>query len=241
MNAASSTTCSATSSPNSPTPSVPRRCRSRCSSPPTARSSSRPAPLDADELRAKIADLLAVDGGRRMSLSFIRGHGRGGQPVRVHPAADLSDVLPRSAGRHAGHPARHDAPGGDRQRRGVGRVPLGVPRRRRRSPTTSRAGSTRTPSTRPGAIGVALLVLGVAMLFGYKLPFMTPTARRRRQRWTQADRQCDVRLRHRVRGGVDRVHDRAVHRHGLQHHQSRTASSPASATCSPTAPAWRCS
>ena len=43
-----------------------------------------------------------------------------------------------------------------------------------RSPSSSPRGSPRTPSTPPRVIGVALIVLGIAMLFGYRLPINTP-------------------------------------------------------------------
>ena len=57
------------------------------------------------------------------------------------------------------------------------------------------------------------------MLFGYRLPIITPEARRRRPRPHGA---LDVRLRHRLRGRVDRLHASPLFmRHAVRHRRRR--------------------
>ena len=126
--------------------------------------------LDADELRSEIERL---SGGLGMSLSFIRGLVAAVNPCGFHPPADLSDVLPRcvrwrpgtqkasitralkvSAAVSSGFLAVFLAIGF-----------LSVPLR-----STISANSKYVT----GFIAIGLIVLGTAMLFGYKLPFMTP-------------------------------------------------------------------
>ncbi len=130
----------------------PARCR------PTARQGRRPA-----RCRRR----------RRMSLSFIRGMVAAVNPVRVHPVADLPDVLPRLQGTMPGT-----------QRATMRRAVIVSERCRPVSCRCSLVAGiisynftnwiNENAKYATGGIGVALLVLGVAMLFGYKLPFMTP-------------------------------------------------------------------
>ena len=103
------------------------------------------------------------------------GDGRRRQPVRLRAAADVPHVLPRPRGRPRRLAAGVGAPGAARVGVGDGRVHGRVRRRRRRSARGSRRGSSSTPSTSPALVGVALVVVGVAMLFGYKVRFATPT------------------------------------------------------------------
>ena len=84
-------------------------------------------------------------------------------------------------------------------------------------------------------IGVALVVLGVAMLFGYKLPISTPAVGRRRP---ATHGRVDVRLRRRLRGGVDRLHDRAVPCHAVGEYPLRRGAERV-ANVVPTARGWR--
>ena len=163
---------------------------------------------------------------------------RGGQSVRLHPAADLPDVLPRPGGATARHAAGDAAPGGARQRGAVGRIHGRVPRRRRRSRTTSPTGSTRTRSTPRSSSAPSLLVLGIAMLFGYKLPFTTPEHAHRRHRPSAPSGRCSC-------SASPTPSPRSAARSGCSSppcsaRRHATGWRPASATSSPTAPAWRC-
>ena len=65
-----------------------------------------------------------------------------------------------------------------------------------RSARGSRRGSSSNSKYVTGVIGVVLVVLGIAMLFGYQLPLRHAAPRRRRPR---PHRPVDVRLRHRLR------------------------------------------
>ena len=134
-------------------------------------------------------------------------HDRRGEPVRLHPAADVPAVLPR--------PVQRRSPAIDARRSAV---PCSV------SGAVSGgflivfvvvgaigrfvhqlAGSTRTRSTQPPSSAWRSSCSASPMLFGYRLPIMHAEARRRRAR---PHRVVDVRLRHRLRGRVDRLHDR---------------------------------
>ena len=63
-----------------------------------------------------------------------------------------------------------------------------LPRDRRPSPSCRRTGSSKRREWVSLVIGLGLLVLGIAMLFGYRLPFTTPQARRRPTRPQRAAR-----------------------------------------------------
>ena len=86
-------------------------------------------------------------------------------------------------------------------------------------------------------IGASLLVLGIAMLFGYKLPFMTPDLRTRRHHRTHGPRRCSC-------SGSPTPSPRSAARSGCSSppcsaRRPARGWRPASPTSSPTAPAWR--
>ena len=132
---------------------------------------ARTGPIDEDELRHTSP---SSSGFRREPRPLLPAWaGRRRQPVRIRPAADVPDVLPRDRGRA--------------RRPGAASV--------QRALTVAAAVSSgfmlvfvvagvisnfftswldRNAKYATAAIGVGLIVLGAAMLFGYRLPFSTP-------------------------------------------------------------------
>ncbi len=94
--------------------------------------------------------------------------------MRLRPAADLPRLLPRHGEPSPGRRAGVDAPRREGQPGGVGRVHEHLRGDRRRSPSCRPTGSSTKAQWVSLLIGIGLFVLGIAMLFGYRLPFTTP-------------------------------------------------------------------